>query len=535
MEDPQDPSTLISGDASIRKTKAVKLPKEVVNLSNNRLKEHITSASIKFYHDEPKDLQVQAVSALVQGENYFLRAGTGYGKTRISEMYYMLFKSKVVVLVLNPLDSLGNDQLVKIRVINLTKMTLNPGIIKKVKKGHYAFVYLSPEVLLNSSLFAEMFFSPEFQNILGLIVIDKAHMIFLWGLVASRQSKNMSVFTRHEDRAVFRIAYGNIGTRLMSTNHVPVLMLSATCRPIAVDSIIKNLMLQPWEVTMLNGELTRPEIQFIQVQMKSTLKSCDDLLRVFAPHTIVPANKTVPTIIYSGTRNATFQVMKVVNEAHLTRKHEYDPVDGFIRRYHSCTGDEDKEANMADYADAKFPIMSSTMALGLGQNLKRVRCVIHMGRGDPASIAQMVGRCGRDGKPGLALFFMEATPVGGTCIRVSFAMDSKNGYVPLSVDDPNYRLEQARELHVGLPPCDCSICMPLHAQAILRALPQGDEDHLDALLKDPFSFVIDESIKTLVRKRKSQRVKGTCKYPTVMAANLSAYLVQCFVEFFDRN
>ncbi|KNF02634.1 hypothetical protein PSTG_04230 [Puccinia striiformis f. sp. tritici PST-78] len=292
-------------------------------------------------------------------------------------------------------------------------MTLNPGIIKKVKKGHYAFVYLSPEVLLNSSLFAEMFFSPEFQNILGLIVIDKAHMIFLWGLVASRQSKNMSVFTRHEDRAVFRIAYGNIGTRLMSTNHVPVLMLSATCRPIAVDSIIKNLMLQPWEVTMLNGELTRPEIQFIQVQMKSTLKSCDDLLRVFAPHTIVPANKTVPTIIYSGTRNATFQVMKVVNEAHLTRKHEYDPVDGFIRRYHSCTGNEDKEANMADYADAKFPIMSSTMALGLGQNLKRVRCVIHMGRGDPASIAQMVGRCGRDGKPGLALLFMEATRKNG--------------------------------------------------------------------------------------------------------------------------
>ncbi|KAH9461825.1 hypothetical protein Pst134EB_005744 [Puccinia striiformis f. sp. tritici] len=366
MEDPQDPSTLISGDASIRKTKAVKLPKEVVNLSNNRLKEHITSASIKFYHDEPKDLQVQAVSALVRGENCFLRAGTGYGKTRISEMYYMLFKSKVVVLVLNP---------------------------------------------------------------------------------------------------------------------------------------------------------------------------------------------------YSGTRNATFQVMKVVNEAHLTRKHEYDPVNGFIRRYHSCTGDEDKEANMADYADTKFPIMSSTMALGLGQNLKRVRCVIHMGRGDPASIAQMVGRCGRDGKPGLALLFMEATrkngknnvaafdpkacqgednrmdalAVGGTCIRVSFAMDSKNGYVPLSVDDPNYRLEQARELHVGLPPCDCSICMPLHAQAILRALPQVDEDHLDALLKDPFSFVIDESIKTLVRKRKSQRVKGTCKYPTVMAANLSAYLVQCFVEFFDRT
>ena len=30
-----------------------------------------------------------------------------------------------------------------------------------------------------------------------------------------------------------------------------------------------------------------------------------------------------------------------------------------------------------------------------------------MGRGDPASIVQMVGRSGRNGKPGLGLLFME--------------------------------------------------------------------------------------------------------------------------------
>ena len=47
------------------------------------------------------------------------------------------------------------------------------------------------------------------------------------------------------------------------------------------------------------------------------------------------------------------------------------------------------------------------MALGLGQNWKRVRRVIHIGRGDPSSICQMMGRCGRDGKVGLAVLFME--------------------------------------------------------------------------------------------------------------------------------
>ena len=36
--------------------------------------------------------------------------GTGFGKTQIWEMFFGLFNRRVIVLVLNPLDSLGNDQ-----------------------------------------------------------------------------------------------------------------------------------------------------------------------------------------------------------------------------------------------------------------------------------------------------------------------------------------------------------------------------------------------------------------------------------------
>ncbi|OAV84755.1 hypothetical protein PTTG_31088, partial [Puccinia triticina 1-1 BBBD Race 1] len=147
--------------------------------------------------------------------------------------------------------------------------------------------------------------------------------------------------------------------------------------------------------------------------MNSTLSSCDDLLRIFAPHTSTSHAESVPMIIYSGTRNCTFQVMKVVNEARNTKKHEYDPEDPFIRRYHSVTSDDDKLRAMEDFGDAKVPVISATMALGLGQNLKRVRCVVHMGRGDPSAIVQMVGRCGRDGRRGLGLLFMEPSRKNG--------------------------------------------------------------------------------------------------------------------------
>jgi len=210
----------------------------------------------------------------------------------------------------------------------------------------------------------------------------------------------------------------------MATNHVPLLLLSATCRPVAVASIRENLMLRPDELTILNAELTRPEIRFFRIPMQYTLKSCDDLLRIYAPHNQVPAIMSIPTIIYSGTRNGKFQVMKVVNRARHTKWHEYNPEDPFIRRFHSCTSDDDKATNMADFAEGKFPVMSATMALGLGQNLKRVRCVIHIGRGDPASIVQMVSRSGRNGNTGLGLLFMEPSRKKGKNLLDEFERGS---------------------------------------------------------------------------------------------------------------
>ncbi|PLW51351.1 hypothetical protein PCANC_17578 [Puccinia coronata f. sp. avenae] len=68
--------------------------------------------------------------------------------------------------------------------------------------------------------------------------------------------------------------------------------------------------------------------------MVAILKSCDDLLRLYAPSSKVNAKKSVPTIIYSGTQNVTMKVMKVVNEA-CHRRHNLgvraSPVDSLDR------------------------------------------------------------------------------------------------------------------------------------------------------------------------------------------------------------
>ncbi|KAA1138501.1 hypothetical protein PGTUg99_020668 [Puccinia graminis f. sp. tritici] len=416
----------------------------------------------------------------------------------------------------------------------------------------------SPEVFLNSSIFTELFFSEEFQDILSLVVVDKAHMIYLWGLVALRQSKSMIIFARLEDQAVFQPGYGHLGTRIMATSNIPVLLLSATCRPIAVSAITASLMLQPGDINMIDGELTRPEIRLLCVSMQSTLSSCDDLLRIFAPWTFTSAADSVPMIIYSGTQNCTFQVMKVVNEARNTPNHEYDPNDAFIWWYHSVTSEEDKMQVMADFGEGKVPVISATMALGLGQNLKRVRCVVHMGRGDPAAIGKMVGRCGRDGNVGLGLLFMEPTCKNGrncvadfevgldqnddtrmdalavtkVCLRIALNIDNRLGYIPLQLDDPMVIAERLREERLGFAKCMCSCCAPDAAETVMKVIQQMNISNIDSLLLDPSSIPVNPSIVTMRRKRKTPRPKGTCAYPKDVAEDLKRHLIHTFECFY---
>ncbi|OAV96362.1 hypothetical protein PTTG_26366 [Puccinia triticina 1-1 BBBD Race 1] len=459
-------------------------------------------------NEPPKQVQVDAVKSLVHGRHTFVMAGTGCGKSRISEMYYNLFAKtkKAVILVLNPLDALGDNQ-VKEKIaqgytaVNLKKLTFNQTVADDIEKGKYNFVYLSPEVFLNNQMFTDVYHNTKFQDRLALIVVDEAHMIYSWGLVSNKKAKKSSAHKRHQDRAVFRPSYGDLGRQLMTTEGTPILFLSATCRPKAVREILKSLKIPEETVNFVRAELTRPEIRILRFPMKSSLKSANDLLPMFGRKEDIKSSKIVPTLIYSGTRNATFQVMKVVNKARGTSGEEYNPDKDTINGYEA----------------GNFPCISCTMALGLGQNWKRVRRVIHMGRGDPSCICQMIGRCGRDGKPGLAVLFMERkrkfglnspeaiaradresddvrmdsfaiTPV---CLRIAISVDNLYGYIPMDHNDLNYIREEAREEEEGFPTCRCSNCAPEEAKLLMAKMKEMNIK-LSPLMQNLTSTLVDQ-------------------------------------------
>ena len=112
----QGPSQLIDAEpenamAKRLQRKAV-LPMDIVGLPGPALTKVIEDNHLKVEKCQAKKLQVESVVALVRGSDTFVLAGTGYGKTRIAEMYLALFPKdlKAMYLVINLLDALGDNQ-----------------------------------------------------------------------------------------------------------------------------------------------------------------------------------------------------------------------------------------------------------------------------------------------------------------------------------------------------------------------------------------------------------------------------------------
>lgn len=280
--------------------------------------------------------------------------------------------------------------------------------------------------------------------------MDEAHCIYLWGLQQSGISKHWSEHVTPEDIGIFRPSYGDLGDALMATDDSPLLLMSATCRPVAVDAILISLKIKHKNMTFIRGELTRPEIRIIRIYLTKPLTSAEDLARLFGPKTDVSDEETTPTLIYSGTQNNTYNVMEAVCKARGDPDDAYNGNSKFIRRFHAVTGEDDKVTRVDEYAAGKYPVISCTSALGLGTNWKRVRTVVVMGAMDPAESCQMIGRAGRSGNAGLAIILVQPKIPKGTnslddlhpspkmtseermhafrltpcCLRVSYSMDN---------------------------------------------------------------------------------------------------------------
>ncbi|KAH9463928.1 hypothetical protein Pst134EA_016008 [Puccinia striiformis f. sp. tritici] len=254
--------------------------------------------------------------------------------------------------------------------------------------------------------------------------------------------------------------------------------------------------------------------------------------------------------------------MRAVNEAQGIDNGHKDLYSTLIRRYHACTGNMDKEDTIGEFKKEDFPVISCTMALGLAQNWKRVRRVITMGQGDPSCIGQMMGRCGRDGRPGLAILFKEkkrkfglnslkaiakadkeddnvrmdlsseqlvsAVPV---CLRIAFSVDNLYGYIPMDRDDPNYLREEICEEAEGFSGT------PEEAELLLECMKITTVNNFGSILDHPKHFPNTDAARTS-KKRPQEVERPVIVVPIQCLTGLQAHLSRtsmCSSDFGTRR
>ncbi|PLW36342.1 hypothetical protein PCASD_18647 [Puccinia coronata f. sp. avenae] len=62
-----------------------------------------------------------------------------------------------------------------------------------------------------------------------------------------------------------------------------------------------------------------------------SIQSCDNLLQIYGTQSITPNDQMVPSLIYSGTRVRTLQVLEVLDQARETLNKHKDPQNTFAR------------------------------------------------------------------------------------------------------------------------------------------------------------------------------------------------------------
>ncbi|KAH9815537.1 P-loop containing nucleoside triphosphate hydrolase protein [Melampsora americana] len=489
--------------------------KSLLKLDNEEQINVIRRLCLAAFKLEARELQLKAALSLVRGRDAFVIASTGFGKSLIPELYYLMFSkvSKPIILTLNPLDALGNDQVEEkkkhgLTAINLTRATITKQVCNHILTGKYQFIYVSPEIFLNNTRFEKMFFSKCFQDRLVLKVVDETHLIYCWGLVLSGKMKDLQSHSIHQDRTAFRPSYGNLILRFLATEWVPTLLMSATCLPQHLEEILASLKISRDSIDIHLSELTRPEIRFIRVTLPPAQKPWNMVKKFFAPKDLITDTELVPTLIYCHTQNDTFVALENINSARHNDEDTENGSSNSVRRFHADTDSIDKLRHAQDFGEGKFNIMTCTNALGLGQNWKRVRRVIIAGQTDPMEVLQMAGRAGRDRRPAVAILLVKPLPpdvknsilelsdptdqnddqrmhamaITEVCLRVSFSVLLHYGYIPLLKESQTVITETQRQTDAGMTPCICSNCHPKATDYFIAQQPVLTESNFTKLV-----------------------------------------------------
>uniref|UniRef100_A0A3Q3W5D9 ATP-dependent DNA helicase n=1 Tax=Mola mola TaxID=94237 RepID=A0A3Q3W5D9_MOLML len=325
-----------------------------------------------FHLSEFRALQLRAVNLTLSGRDLFLVMPTGRGKSLCYQLPAVC--SKGFTLVVTPLVSLMEDQIMYLKSISVSAAMLNASSSKEHSKSVMAgmmdpkapfkLVYVTPEKIARSKMLMSRLEKAYNANLLSRIAIDEVHCCSQWG---------------HD----FRPDYKLLGILKRQFPKVPLLGLTAT----ATSSVLKDCekILCVKKPITLTASFNRTNLYY-EVRIKD---SDNDL-----------STNDIAVVIKSRYKDQSGIVYVFSQKDAESLSSELQKRDIMAYAYHASMDPEEKSSIHQRWTSNKIQVVVATVAFGMGIDKPDVRFVIHHTISKSVeNYYQESGRAGRDNNP----------------------------------------------------------------------------------------------------------------------------------------
>lgn len=346
----------------------------------------------KFKRAGFRPLQRDVIVAALDGDDVFVQAATGFGKSLCFQLPAVIDHG--ITIVISPLLSLMTDQVNALRASDIAAGTINgttpyperQRLLQDLATGHplTRLLYVTPETCATES-FREHVKIVHTQRELARIAVDEAHCISEWG---------------HDFRPSFK------GLRWFRDNFldVPIICLTATATAQVRDDVVQTLGLSVDKLRVFTMSTNRPNLHY-EVRFKNDEEDhyTDFLGWLRAVHRRRAENmerraelerngeriSNVSGIIYTIMRDDCEKLAERLSKSGIGAK-----------PYHAKLTNQIKTETLHRWLNNEegYDVIVATTAFGMGIDKPDVRFVVHWQI--PKSFEgfyQEAGRAGRDG------------------------------------------------------------------------------------------------------------------------------------------
>ncbi|XP_060080844.1 ATP-dependent DNA helicase Q1-like isoform X2 [Ylistrum balloti] len=325
-----------------------------------------------------RPMQLQTMNVTMSGKDAMLIMPTGGGKSLCFQLPALL--SKGVTLVVSPLVSLMEDQVMALEALQVDATMLNASVDRHKataiqnsmvdKNSLLKLLYVTPEKLAKSKRFMNKLEKMYQMGRFSRLVIDEVHCCSQWG---------------HD----FRPDYKFLGIMKRQFPEVPILGLTATATTNVLEDVKKILSIP--HCLVFKASFNRPNLYYeIRPKPSGSKDALDEIQKL-----IKKKFDGMSGIIYCFSRKESEDVAIGLRERGIK-----------TGSYHSDMSATQRSSVHKMWLSNKIQVVVATVAFGMGIDKPDVRFVIHHSLSKSMeNLYQESGRAGRDDKVAHCIIF----------------------------------------------------------------------------------------------------------------------------------